>query len=102
MSARRPSTETGTSAAHEPGLHERSVLPQSGPHVPHLAVDANADLQLGGRHHLRLGSTNVADHAGEVFLRRPLVQVMTRKPKGVHLLPAHLSGYGRLTFQHPQ
>jgi hypothetical protein len=87
------------SAAHQPGLHERSAPPQGGPHIPDLAVDANADLKLGRGHHLRLRAAEVADHAGEVLLRRPPIQVMTGEPEGVHLLPAHLRDDTRFVLQ---
>jgi hypothetical protein len=85
-------------ATHQPCLHERLVFPQSRPHVPDLAFDADADLQLGAGHQLRLRSTDVADHARQVFLWRTLGEVMAGEPKGVHLRPAQLGGDGRLAF----
>jgi len=65
-------------AAHQPRLDEGLVLPQRGPHVFDIALDADADLQLGGGHQLRLRSTDITDDACEVFLGRASDQMMAR------------------------
>jgi hypothetical protein len=86
-------------AAHQPRLDERLSLPESVSNIRGLAHDPDADLHLGGGHHLGLHSTDVSDHAGQVLLRRVLEQVVALEPEGVHLRPAELCSDARLGFQ---
>src|SRR3982074_1171320 len=85
-------------AAHEPGLDERLALPERIPHVVYPAIDAHADLELRGRHHLGLDAADVTDDTGQVLLGRAAQQVVALEPERVDLCPRQLSFDGRPRF----
>lgn len=87
-------------ASHQPCLDKGLALPEGIPNVADFAIDADADLLLGGGHDLCLHPTDLAYDSGEILFWRTLHKMVALEPEGVHLSPGQLcGGVGMLGLQ---